>query len=441
MTTTAPLIATGLSAGPSTGTEARPVPANSERSERSEPAARETPGARASLRLSPMASLYLLASIVVSLLAASSAPTPLYAIYQAKWGFSAITTTIVFGIYAIAVLSSLLVVGKLSDHVGRRPVLFVALVVQALALVVFANADGVPALLAGRIVQGLATGAAIAAVGAGLLDINRVKGALANSVVPMLGVGTGGLLSGLLVQYAAWPTHLVYYVLIGVFALQFAGVVLMRETVTRKAGALASLKPEFALPRAVRGPALLAAPVLIAVWALGGFFASLGPALTRVVTGSHSIALGGLALFVLAAPAAIITLVLRNVAPRRVMGIGIVALLVGVGTILLAVDARSGAWFFIGGAIAGTGFGAGFQGAIRSVIPLAHPHERAGVLSALYVISYLAMGAPAVVAGFLVVDAGGLLSAVHDYGIAVMVLAALALIGLVRRARPVDSAV
>jgi predicted MFS family arabinose efflux permease len=380
--------------------------------------------------------LYLLASIVVSLLAASSAPTPLYAIYQAKWGFTPITTTIVFGIYAIAVLSSLLVFGKLSDHVGRRPVLLTALVVQVGAMVVFTFADGVPMLLAARVVQGLSTGAALAAVGAGLLDIDRVKGALANSVVPMLGVGTGSLLSGLLVQYVAGPTHLVYLVLIGVFAVQFAGIVVLNETVTRKPGARASLRPEVALPRAVRGPVLAAAPVLVACWALAGFFGSLGPALTRLVTGSHSIALGGLSLFVIAAPAAIITLVLRNTAPRIVMGFGIVGLIVGVGVTLLAVDAHSSAWFFVGSAIAGLGFGAGFQGAIRSVVPLAHPHERAGVLSVLYVISYLAMGVPAVAAGFLVVDAGGLLPTIREYGIAVMVLAALAVLGLVRRREP-----
>jgi hypothetical protein len=69
-------------------------------------------------------------------------------------------------------------------------------------------------------------------------------------------------------------------------------------------------------------------------------------------------------------------------------------------------------------------------------VPLAHPHERAGVLSVLYVISYLAMGVPAVAAGFLVVDAGGLLPTIREYGIAVMVLAALAVFGLVRRPEP-----
>ncbi len=391
--------------------------------------------------LPPSASLYLLASIVVSLLSASTAPTPLYAIYQAKWGFSSITVTVVFGIYAIAVLSALLVFGKLSDHIGRRPVLLTALVVQIVALVVLTTATGVGGLLVGRILQGLSSGAAIAAVGAGLLDINRVKGSLANSVVPMLGVGTGSLLSGLLVQYESWPTHLVYVVLIVVFALQIAGVLALAETVTRKPGARASLKPEIALPRNLRGPVLLATPVLIACWALGGFYASLGPALTHLVTGSTSVALGGLSLFVLAAPAAIVTLALRNVDPHRVMGIGIAGLLVGVAVTLIAVETHSGVWFFIGGAIAGVGFGGGFQGAIRSVAPLARPHERAGVLSSMYVISYLAMGVPAVIAGFLVADAGGLLPTIREYGIAVMALAAFAGIGLLRRLPAAASAV
>lgn len=88
------------------------------------------------------ASLALLASIIVSLLAASSAPTPLYAIYQQHWGFSPITITVVFGVYALAVLISLLVVGKISDHVGRRPVLLAALSAQAAAMVIFATAGG-----------------------------------------------------------------------------------------------------------------------------------------------------------------------------------------------------------------------------------------------------------------------------------------------------------
>src|SRR6202020_2941315 len=89
-------------------------------------------------RLSGTPALILLASLIVSLLAASSAPTPLYAIYQQRWGFSPITTTIVYGAYALTVLASLLTLGRLSDYVGRRPVLLTALAVQVAAMVVFA---------------------------------------------------------------------------------------------------------------------------------------------------------------------------------------------------------------------------------------------------------------------------------------------------------------
>jgi len=80
-----------------------------------------------------------------------------------------------------------------------------------------------------------------------------------------------------------------------------------------------------------------------------------------------------------------------------------------------------------------SGFGAAFQGAIRTVLPLAAPHERAGALAIMYVVSYLALGLPAVLAGLLVMHGAGLIPTARDYSAGVMVLAALALLGLARR--------
>ena len=145
------------------------------------------PGALRAVRIPAGAALYLQASIILFFLAGSSAPTPLYAVYQAKWGFSPITTTVVFGVYALAVLASLLVVGRLSDHIGRRPVLLAAIAVQAATMLVFATAEGVPELMVARVIQGLSTGAAAGAVGAGMLDIDRAKGTIANAVAPLTG--------------------------------------------------------------------------------------------------------------------------------------------------------------------------------------------------------------------------------------------------------------
>ena len=279
--------------------------------------------------LSPRVSFFLLASITVSFLAGSLAPTPLYPVYQAEWGFSALTTTEIFGIYALALLGSLLFAGRLSDHVGRRPVLIVATLVQAVVMFMFATANGVGALMLARVVQGLATGAALGAVGAGMLDLDRARGPVANAVTPPLGTGAGGLLAGLLVHYLPAPTLLVYVVLAIVFLLQALGVSFMAETVSRRAGAVASLKPQFGLPAASHAPMLIAAPVLVAAWSLAGFYGSLIPALTRSVFGFDPSLASGIAAFVFAGSAAATVLALSSRAPRTVMAYGAFALIAG----------------------------------------------------------------------------------------------------------------
>jgi len=378
----------------------------------------------------------LLVSIVVSLLAGSIAPSPLYALYQSTWGFSSIATTVIFGIYAIAVLVALLMVGSLSDYVGRRPVLIVALLVQIGGMALFIAASGVADLVLARIIQGLSTGAAIGAVGAGLLDLNKSRGTIANAVAPMTGTATGGILSGLMIQYLPYPTHLVYGVLGAVFLVQAVGVVVMHETSTPKPVALAAIRPTIGLPAALRTPFLLVAPALIAAWALAGFYGSLGPALVREVTQSRSSAVGGLALLALAGSGGVAVLGMRTLTTRTVMFIGVLGLMLGVGLTVLGSTWHSVPAYFIGTIIAGIGFGGSFQGAIRSVVPLAAAHSRAGVLSVVYIVSYLAMGVPAVGAGFRVVHGGGLLGTAREYGVAVMLLAGMALLGLLRPAVP-----
>ncbi|HEU5416311.1 MAG TPA: MFS transporter [Streptosporangiaceae bacterium] len=387
-------------------------------------------------RVGDTAAFYLLASLSVSFLAGSAAPTPLYARYQQEWGFSPITTTVIWGVYALAVLTALLVAGSLSDHLGRRPILLASIAVQAATMVVFATAGGVSTLVAARIIQGLATGAAVGAIGAGLVDLHRSRGTVANAVVPPVGTAVGAIGAGLLVQYLPDPAELVYLVLLGVFALQWAGVALMPEPGTRRPGAAAALRPRISVPPSVRRPVLATIPALLAVWSLGGFYGSLGPALVSALAGAQSAVLGGLALFVLAAVGALTVLALRRSAPRRMLVLGMAALLAGVGLTLVSVSTSSVAVFLIGTSIAGIGFGGGFQGAIQLVLPQAAAHERAGVLSAMWVVSYLALGLPAVIAGYLVVDGGGLLATTREFGAAVMALAVVTIVALARPGGP-----
>jgi hypothetical protein len=282
------------------------------------------------------------------------------------------------------------------------------------------------------VVQGLSTGAALGAIGAAMLDMDRELGTFANAVAPGMGSASGAILSALAVRFLPDPTHLIYLGLIGALALQAIAIALMRETVSPAPGALASLRPEITLPRALRAPVLTAVPVLFAVWALAGLYGALGPALVHALTGSGDVVLGSLSLFVLAASAVVAIIALRRATAQMMMLFGILALITGVAVTVMAVSLGSAAVFFTGSAIAGAGFGGGFQGGIRLVVPLAAAHERAGLVSLLYVVSYLGLGVPAVLAGFGVVHGGGLASTARYYGAAVIALAALALFGLLK---------
>jgi predicted MFS family arabinose efflux permease len=377
---------------------------------------------------SRLASLRLvgLASITVVFLAASSVPTPLYATYQREWRFSPLTTTVVFGTYAVAFLAALLCLGRLSDYVGRRPLILVGIAGQLAALVLFVEAGSVAALLTARIVQGLATGIAIGAIGAAMVDIDQPRGAGAHPPPPGLGTSAGTLLSAFAVQWLPAPTKLAYLVLAAVLVAQSVGVVLLPETSQKAPGAWRSLIPQLAVPPQIRRPLLTAAPVLFAVWALAGFYGSLGPSLTTDLVGSPSVIDAGLGLGILAGVASLTTYLLRAIPPPRVMLIGTIALAAGVAAVLLAIWARSPVGFFAATVVAGVGFGAGFQGGIRLVAPLADPDQRAGVLSVLFTVSYLGLGLPAVVAGVALVHGGDLVATSYQYGAVVIVLAAVA---------------
>ena len=384
-------------------------------------------------QLSPVASFFLLASITSSFLAGSIAPSPLYPIYMAKWGLSPIVVTVIFGIYAAAVLLALLVAGRLSDHLGRRPVLLVATVAQAFTMALFATATSVTGLLVARVVQGLTTGAALGAVGAAMIDLDKSRGTVANAVAPPFGTALGGILAGVLVQYLPFPTVLVYGVLGVIFLLQGLGVALMAESISPRAGVISSLRPQFNLPRVSREPLLLALPVLVAAWALAGFYGALSPMLVRGMMGSNSPLLGGLALFVLAASGGVAVLLLQRREPREMMTLGAASLVVGVAIAAVSLVDSSVIWFLLATAVAGVGFGAGFQGAIRTVVPFAAAHERAGVLSIIFVISYISMGLPAVIAGWMIARDGNIVGTAQIFCAVLMALAFTALLASVLR--------
>ena len=382
-----------------------------------------------SSRISHRSSLVFLAITLLTFLAASSAPTPLYHLYQEGLHFSAGMLTLIFGVYALSLLAALLTVGSLSDHLGRKPVIFAALVLNMLAMLLFINEGSVAWLIAARTVQGFATGMATAVLGAALLDTDRQQGPLVNSVAPLLGMACGAMGSSLLVEFAPLPTQLIYWTLLALMLVQALYVWRLPETVDRIPGAVASLRPTLHVPPQARRALWLSLPVDVAVWAMGGFYLSLAPSLVRAATGSTSNLIGGGLVAVLTLSGALVIFTLRNRPASKVLRLGAALLAVGVALILTAVHSASLPLFFIATLIAGSGFGAGFLGALRSVVPLALPHERAGLMSAFYVLSYLAFCLPSLLAGNLIRSVG-LIATTDGYGAVLILLALGALVAL-----------
>lgn len=373
--------------------------------------------------------LVFLAFVLLCFFAASSAPTPLYHLYQQAWGFSSALLTVIFAVYALSLLATLLMFGSLSDYLGRRPVIFIGLLLEIVSMLLFIAATDVSWLIVARVLQGVATGIATSALGAAMLDSDAQQGPLLNSITPMFGMALGALGTSALVEYAPLPMGLAYGLLLAAFVGQAVYLLWIAETVTPQPGVLKTLRPRLAVPAQARGTLLLVLPADIAAWALGGFFLSLAPSLLTAATGSTSVLNGGFAVAALTISGAISIHNLRLRAPRLALLVGCSFLAVGVSVILAAVNLGWLWLFFTGAVVAGVGFGASFLGALRLLLPLAHAHERGALMAAFLALSYLAFCIPALLAGVSIKTAG-LVTTTNVYGGVVVLLAVSALAGL-----------
>jgi MFS family permease len=382
-----------------------------------------------------VASFWLLAVLLGLFLFAASAPSPLYALFAARWHFSPSTLTAIYAVYAFGALAALLTTGRLSDHLGRRPVLTVALVVQMAAMVTFIAARGVGALYAARTLQGVGTGIAAGAISAWLLDLqpsdNPRLGGLVGGIAVVAGLAAGALGSGLLVQFGPDPFHLVFWLLAGVYAVALAMMPLLSDPGVRKPGWLGSVRPEVGVPPAARSMFTALAPSFIAVWAVGGLYLSLGPSLAILLLQSDSRIAGGLVIVALLGAGAVASALTRASDPRWLVIRGSLVLIAGVGITLLAVAAGSTVGLYAGSVIAGLGFGPAFSGVFGSLASLAPPDKRGALLASIYIVLYLSFSVPTIIAGVAVTHYG-LRNTTYVYGLVAMALAATTTVAVSR---------
>jgi len=370
--------------------------------------------------------------------AAASAPTPLYVVYQKAWGFSPTTLTVIFAVYVFGLIGSLLTVGALSDHIGRRPVLGAAIALEAFAFVAFLFAGNVVGLLVARVAQGIATGIAFSTLGATLVDLNPPhapgRAGLVNGIAPISGLALGSLGCGALVQFAPAPTHLVFALLLVGTGLAAVAVVLLPETSAGRPGVLASLIPVVGIPSRLRPDVYALVPIIVASWALGGLFLSLGPSVAAGLFGLTNHLVGGLVVTLLCGTGAMSAFALRHWPTRRVLGISATTLSAGIALSLVGVESQAVVLAVGGTVVAGVGFGASALGSFGTLARIAGPDERSELLAAALVIAYLAFSLPALAAG-LAATSFGLHPTTVVYGLGVVVLGLIALAAQAVRVR------
>jgi predicted MFS family arabinose efflux permease len=378
------------------------------------------------------AAFWILAGLFLMLFFASAAATPLYPVYQARFGFSAATLTAVFAVYVLVLLVTLLFFGSVSDYLGRLPVIVTALVLSVAGCAVFLAAHDTGALFIARCLQGIATGLATGPIGAALIDLQPPGSQLApllTSAFSTLGLALGALITSALVQYAPTPTHLIWWALLAVFTAGILTVLAMTEPVPRRPGVLASMRPRVTVPRRARATFAGAVPCLVATWALSGLYLSLGPSLAAQETGSRNLLWGGLVIFLLCGTGGAADFVFPGISSRTAMLAGCLSLLAGVTATFGAIATTTPAAFIVGTAVAGVGFGLAFQGAFRMIVALAAPSQRAGLVTAVFAVGYFGFSVPALIAGVATTKFGLHSTAlVYSASLAVLIAAAIGLL-------------
>ena len=331
-------------------------------------------------------------------------PSPLYGVYAKEWGFSSGTLTLIFAIYCLVLIASLLVFGRLSDEVGRRRVVLAGLVVISSGSLLFSLAQGVAWLMAARVVQGVAVGILSGAATAALAELHpkgdRRAAALTATVALTGGSAIGPLFGGFLAQYMPHPLVLPYLANLGLLGVVIFGIwVVMPETIAPKT--TMSLRPRRPrIPSAILYPFLVGSGACFVGWAVAGLFIALVPSYATSLLRIDNLVVGGGAVSVMLGCACAIQVLLRKLSPRRAMVLGMMALIAGLAAMVVAVPAGSILLLLAAALLDGAGLGLAFMGGLGLVGRVAPPLNRAEVLSACYVIIYLGESIPVLGVGY-----------------------------------------
>lgn len=368
---------------------------------------------------------------LVTVFAASASPIPLYESFRSAAGLDHADLALAAVVYFISVMAALIVCGRLSNYFGRRPLALIALGLTGAGCLVLTHVDGEAPLLLGRLLQGLGCGLASSALTALIVDSAPPNpswlGSATTAASPMLGLTIGALGSGLLAGSGEGSDAPVFWIGAAALALCAVLIALSRETVSPQRQGALPLRPQISIPPAARALFPAAACTFFATWALGGFFQAFGPSVAAEQLGTDSTLVAAAVFASLMAPSALGAPLVGRIEPAKAQRLGMLVFLTGVGILLVSLSEGFIALFLLGSGVAGLAQGATFAASMRSLLSRVDAAERAGTLSAIYLVSYGGAAIPGLVAGQLA-ETMSLLDIALGYGALAAVATAMTLL-------------
>jgi MFS family permease len=342
---------------------------------------------------------------LVAVFAAVGSTIPLFNIYRAEDGFTNADISLTVVAYSAATLSTLLVLGRLSSHVGRRPTSIASLCLLLVGCLLLLNVHAVGTLLAGRLLMGLGAGLASSSLTAYIVDAAPARpvwlASVASSQTVMLGLAVGAIGSGALVQFGPWPRDLIFLVVTGALCVSVALIAASPETVTRMPGTLRSLRPRIHVPARVRHLLPVAAAVFLATWAAGAFYQAFVPALVEDQLHTSSPLVVGLVFAAYMGPSVLGAPLGGWFTAAAAQRLGMIAFLAGMTGLITAIATGTLVLFIGATVVAGAGQGIAISAATRALLHGSTLADRAPIFSAIYLLCYSSATIPALIAGQL----------------------------------------
>lgn len=359
---------------------------------------------------------YLLTSaVLLGVMVGPTLPVPLYVLFERQEGFGSLGVTVVFAGYVAGTLLTLLTLGDLSDHIGRRKVLALAVACAVASTAVFLAASSIGLLIVARVLSGLAAGFVTGTATAALAELqphgDRGAAAVVASGANLTGLALGPLFAGFFAEWAPAPTRSVFWAYLVVCALTLAAIAVIPETVRRPDRAV-SVRPRLAVPPAMRTAMIGACLGIFAAFSVLGQFTSLVPTFVHGILGVGNFVLVGGATSLILLTAAVSQAVSARLPSRLSVSAGLPLLLVCLGTLDAALVTRQLWPFLIGTVVGGIAVGFIFRGGLTELNRLADPEHRAAVVSTFFVAGFTGVAIPVLI-GLISVATGDVDASVY----------------------------